>query len=70
VGVLFVTHEVSEAANWSTETALVDGGQGLFECGPTEQMLTSEKLSRLYRHAVEVERREGRTFVHVEGRGA
>lgn len=70
VGVLFVTHEVSEAANWSTETALVDGVQGLFECGPTEALLTSERLSRLYRHAVQVERREGRTFVHVEGRRA
>ena len=69
-GVLFVTHEVSDAANWSTETALVDGTQGLFECGPTAEMLTSERLSRLYRHPVVVERRDGRTFVHVEGRPA
>jgi len=69
-GVLFVTHEVSDAANWSAETALVDGTQGLFEVGPTAEVLTSERLSRLYRHPVVVERRDGRTFVHVEGRRA
>ena len=70
VGVLFVTHEVSDAANWSTETALVDGPQRLFQVGPTADMLTSARLTLLYRHPVVVERLEGRTFVHVEGRRA
>lgn len=66
VSVLFVTHEISSAAAHSSRLALVDSRRGVFETGPTEQMLTAERLSRLYGQSVRVERRDGRTAVFIE----
>lgn len=61
--VLFVTHEICAAAGFATSLALVDRFAGLVEVGPAEQMLTSERLSRLYRRPIEVRREAGRTLV-------
>lgn len=66
VSVLFVTHEISAAAQWSTEVALVDLHQNLFETGPTSELLTGERLSRLYQQNIQLERRGSRTVVFVE----
>lgn len=66
VGVLFVTHEIADAAAWSSEVAFVDSRTRVFETGPTLALLTSEKLTRLYGQPVQIERRDGRTLVYVE----
>ena len=70
VSVLFVTHEISAAAGYSSHVAMVDSRRGVFESGPTQEMLTGERLSRLYGQHVLVERRDGRTMVFVEAGGA
>ena len=64
--VVFVTHEVGAAAQWSTHVALVDAYQQLFETGPSNELLTTERLSRLYQQRVQLERRGDRTVVFVE----
>ncbi len=66
VSVLFVTHEIQAAAQWATEVALVDTRYGLFEFGEQNTLLTSERLSRLYRQDIHLERRGDRTVVFVE----
>lgn len=66
VGVMFVTHEISDASAWSTQVAFVDSRRGVFESGTTDELLTSERLTRLYGQPVQIERRNGRTIVHVE----
>lgn len=68
VAVLFVTHEVADAASHSSEVVLIDSRQATFEVGPTDVLLTSDRLTRLYGQAIQVERRDGRTIVHVEVR--
>ncbi len=61
--VLFVTHQISAAAGFATSLALVNQTAHLFESGPAEALLTSERLSRLYGRAIEVRREGGRTLV-------
>jgi manganese/iron transport system ATP-binding protein len=66
VSVVFITHEVSSAAAHATHVALVDGRRSLFETGPVDALLTGDQLTRLYGQRMQVERRNGRTIVHVE----
>ncbi len=66
VSVIFVTHEISSAAIYSTEVAMMDARRGVFATGRSEQLLTAEALSRLYGQNVSVERRGDRTVVFVE----
>ncbi|MHB8878408.1 MAG: metal ABC transporter ATP-binding protein [Myxococcaceae bacterium] len=66
VAVIFVTHEIAEAASHATQVALIDGRRGLFEQGPTAELLSAERMSRLYGRPISIERREGRTLVFVE----
>jgi ABC-type Mn2+/Zn2+ transport system ATPase subunit len=68
VSVVFVTHEIAEAATHATEVALVDTRRGLFETGPADRYLTGEQMTRLYGRPVNIERREGGTLVYVEAR--
>jgi ABC-type Mn2+/Zn2+ transport system ATPase subunit len=70
VSVLFVTHEISAAAAHSSRVAMVDSRRGVFDSGPTRELLTGERLSRLYGQNVHVEHRGGRTVVFVEAEGA
>jgi len=63
VAVLFVTHQISAAAGFSRTVMLLDGARALFEAGPTEQLVTSERMSQLYGRPVEVRREQGRTLV-------
>jgi manganese/iron transport system ATP-binding protein len=64
--IVFVTHEVSAAAQWSTDVALVDAHQQLFETGPSSELLTTTHLSRLYQQRMHLEHRGDRTVVFVE----
>jgi len=61
--VLFVTHEISAAAGFATDVVLINHRAGVVEHGPAVEMLTSEKLSRLYGLPIEVVRSQGRTLV-------
>jgi ABC-type Mn2+/Zn2+ transport system ATPase subunit len=70
VSVIFVTHEPSAAASHSSHVAMVDSRRGVFEWGPRDELLTGERLTRLYGQKMNVERREGRTFVYVEAEAA
>jgi len=69
VSVVFITHEIQAAAQWATEVAVVDTRQGLFESGPRDQLLTSARLSQLYRQEIQIEQRGDRTVVFVESGG-
>lgn len=69
VSVVFVTHEIAAAARWSTAVAMVDLHQKLFEAGPSAELLTDQRLSRLYQQDVHVERRGDRVVVFVESGG-
>jgi len=66
VSVIFVTHEISSAAIYSTEVVMMDARRGVFAAGRSEQLLTAEALSRLYGQKVSLERRGDRTVVFVE----
>jgi ABC-type cobalamin/Fe3+-siderophores transport system ATPase subunit len=66
VSVILVTHEISSAAIYSNQVVMMDARRGVFEAGSTEQLLTAERLSRLYGQTVSVERRGDRTVVFVE----
>ena len=66
VSVIFVTHEISSAAIYSTEVVMMDARRGVFAAGRSEQLLTAEALSRLYGQRVSLEHRGDRTVVFVE----
>lgn len=68
--VVFVTHEIAAAARFANEVALVDMHQQLFESGTRGDLLTSERLSRLYQQDIHIEQRGERTVVFVETGGA
>jgi ABC-type Mn2+/Zn2+ transport system ATPase subunit len=70
VSVLFVTHEISAAADHASHVALVDSRSGVFEHGLANALLTGERLSRLYGQHIEIERRGAKTVVFVESGGA
>ena len=70
VSVMFVTHEISAAVQWSTHVALVDSHQAIFETGASQALLTSDRLSRLYQQNIHLERRGDRSVVFVESGGA
>jgi ABC-type Mn2+/Zn2+ transport system ATPase subunit len=66
VSIIFVTHEISSAAIYSTEVVMMNARRGVFAVGRSEQLLTGEALSRLYGQRVSLERRGDRTVVFVE----
>ncbi len=70
VSVVFVTHEIAAAATHATHLALVDSHRGMFETGPTQQLLTSEKMSALYNRPMRIEQQGDRTVVFVEAKRA
>jgi ABC-type Mn2+/Zn2+ transport system ATPase subunit len=61
--VLFVTHQISAAAGFATEVVLINHHAGVVDHGPAPDLLTSEKLSRLYGLPIEVTRERSRTLV-------
>jgi ABC-type Mn2+/Zn2+ transport system ATPase subunit len=70
VAVLFVTHEISAAAGFARTVLLLDGARSTFEEGPTDETITSERMSHLYGRPVEVRREDGRALVWVSGHEA
>ena len=74
VAVLFVTHQISAAAGFSRTVMLLDGARTSLETGPTDEYVSSERMTRLYGRPVEVRREHGRTLVwlsaHEEAGGA
>jgi ABC-type Mn2+/Zn2+ transport system ATPase subunit len=63
VAVLFVTHQISAAAGFSRTVLLLDGARASLEAGPTDEYVSSQRMSRLYGRPVEVRREQGRTLV-------
>jgi ABC-type Mn2+/Zn2+ transport system ATPase subunit len=61
--VLFVTHQISAAAGFATDVVLINHLAGVVEHGHVAELLTSEKLSRLYGLPIEVARENRRTLV-------
>ncbi|MBL8921153.1 MAG: ABC transporter ATP-binding protein [Myxococcaceae bacterium] len=59
VGVLAVLHDVSLASRFATHVALLSDGQ-LVASGPTEEVLTTARLSEVY--GISMERRGDHTF--------
>lgn len=55
--VVIVLHDLAAAAAYSDRVLMISEG-GMRTCGPPEQVLTSELLSRVYRHPVRVGRDE------------
>ena len=70
VAVLFVTHQISAAAGFSRQVMLLDGARVSLEAGPTEEYVSSERMSRLYGRPVEVRREQGRTLVWLSANEA
>ena len=70
VSVIFVTHEISAAALYSSEVAMLDARRGLFAAGRSEELLTADALSRLYGQSVSLERKGDHTIVFVESERA
>lgn len=67
IAVIFVTHEISAAAGFAASVILLNSHQNLIETGPTEALITSASMSRLYGRPIEVRREEGRTLVWLSG---
>jgi ABC-type hemin transport system ATPase subunit len=66
VSVIFVTHEISAAAMYSSQVVMMDARRGVFAAGKSDDLLAAEPLSRLYGQKVSVERRGDRTLVFLE----
>jgi ABC-type Mn2+/Zn2+ transport system ATPase subunit len=69
VAVLFVTHQISAAAGFSRHVMLLDGARASLEAGPTDEYVSSERMTRLYGRPVEVRREQGRTLVWLSSGG-
>lgn len=61
--VLMVLHDPNVALRWSTHTLLLHG-DGRWLSGPSEEIITAENLSELYRHPLnEVNTPQGRFYI-------
>jgi ABC-type Mn2+/Zn2+ transport system ATPase subunit len=69
MGVVFVTHEISAAAEFARTVVLLDGAKGYFALGPAQEVVTSEAMTALYGRPVEVRHENGRVFVWVSAQG-
>src|SRR5438445_921714 len=65
LSVVLVTHQLTAVAGFATEVALVDRARGLFEVGPAREMMTPERLGRLYGREVRVAEIEGQIAVVI-----
>jgi manganese/zinc/iron transport system ATP- binding protein len=69
MGVVFVTHEISAAAEFAKTVVLLDGARNYFALGPAREVVTSEAMSELYGRPVEVRYENGRVFVWLSANG-
>ena len=65
LSVVLVTHQLTAVAGFATEVALVDRARGLFEVGPAREMMTPQRLGRLYGREVRVAEIEGQIAVVI-----
>ena len=66
LSVVLVTHQLTAVAGFATDVALVDRERRMFEVGPATEMITPERLGRLYGREVRVTQVDGRPAVVVE----
>jgi ABC-type Mn2+/Zn2+ transport system ATPase subunit len=59
--VVMVSHLLTDVASFATRIAIVE--EGLFQVGPTEEILTASNLSQVYRMQVDVRRVSGTTII-------
>jgi manganese/iron transport system ATP-binding protein len=64
--VLFVTHQIGSAAGFASQVVLINQVADLIEIGPASELMTSEKLSRLYGLPIEVAHKGQRTLVWMD----
>ncbi len=69
MGVVFVTHEISAAAEFARTVVLLDGAKGYFALGPSHEVVTSQGMTALYGRPVEVRHENGRVFVWLSANG-
>jgi ABC-type Mn2+/Zn2+ transport system ATPase subunit len=65
LSIVLVTHQLTAVAGFATDVALIDRDRQHFEVGPAAQMLTGERLSRLFGRAVTVAEVAGQTAVVI-----
>ena len=65
LSVALVTHQLTAVAGFASEVALVDRARGLFEVGPAREMMTPERLGRLYGREVRVAEVDGQIAVVI-----
>jgi manganese/iron transport system ATP-binding protein len=65
LSVVLVTHQLTAVAGFATEVALVDRARGLFEVGPAREMMTTDRLGRLYGREVHVAEIDGQIAVVI-----
>ena len=69
MAVVFVTHEISAAAEIARTVVLLDSARSYFASGPAQTLVTSETMSTLFGHAVEVRHEDERVFVWLSANG-
>jgi ABC-type Mn2+/Zn2+ transport system ATPase subunit len=65
LSVALVTHQLTAIPGFATDVALVDRERGVFEVGPTDEMIEPGKLGRLYGREVRVAQVGNRTAVVI-----
>ena len=65
LSVVLVTHQLTAVAGFATEVALVDRARGMFEVGPAREMMTPQRLGRLYGREVRVAELDGQIAVVI-----
>jgi ABC-type Mn2+/Zn2+ transport system ATPase subunit len=66
IAVIMVSHVLEAIANYAQNLVLVDRDRGLVEVGPTSEILTGQRLSRLYNAPVAVSETHGYKAVFVD----
>src|SRR5262249_4838695 len=65
LSVVLVTHQFTAGAGFAAEVALVDRARGVFEVGPAREMMTPERLGRLYGRKIHVAELDGQTAIVI-----
>jgi ABC-type Mn2+/Zn2+ transport system ATPase subunit len=66
IAVVMVSHKLEAVANAAHALVVVDRDRGLVEAGPTAEILTGERLSRLYNAPITVSSTHGHNNVFVD----
>jgi ABC-type Mn2+/Zn2+ transport system ATPase subunit len=66
IAVVMVSHQLGAVADYATQLALVPGQGQPVEIGGRDEMLTSERLTRIYRQPIAVRSVDGHAAIFVE----